>query len=137
MSQGIKDIYTKDKKKTSTKTRILANSTNSSNGTYTPSKEELAKEEKLKARDPLTEVEVFKAVTFAGMCQPCLKNCKKCATGFFLKDDGSCVKGCDALSETLTVDNTTGQSKCKKDNKPRLQIVWGSQKKEGDLMDDD
>jgi hypothetical protein len=111
MSQGIKDIYTKDPKaKTSTKSRVLAtNSSNSSNATYTPTKEELEKEAKLKSRDPLAEVETFKAVTFAGMCQPCLKNCKKCATGFYLKDDGSCVKGCDQLSETLGYDNVTKQ----------------------------
>lgn len=108
MSSKVKDVYTKDKKAEAKKAadkkfRLLAanatNATNKSldaNGFYKETnKTVLAKEQKLKTRNPLEEVEVFKAVTFAGMCQPCLKNCKECAAGFFLKEDGSCAKGCD------------------------------------------
>jgi len=71
------------------------------------------------------------------MCQPCLKNCKECAAGFFLKEDGSCAKGCDQATEETIQDPTTKKFKCKKDSKPRLIVTWGSQKDEKELMDDD
>jgi len=148
MSKSITDIYTKDRKAEAKKaeakktTRFLAGNTTANksldaNGYYKPNATELAKEEKLKSRNPLEEVEVFKAVTFAGMCQPCLKDCTVCADGFFLKDDGSCAKGCDSSSEELVINATTKKGSCKKDNKPRLKIVWGSKKDEKDLMDDE
>lgn len=155
MSSKVKDVYTKDKKaeakKAATKTlRILADdkkttttktSTKDSvdaNGFYKETnKTKLAAEQKLKTRNPLEEVEVFKAVTFAGMCQPCLKNCKECASGFFLKEDGSCAKGCDQATEETIQDPTTKKFKCKKDTKPRLIVTWGSKKDEKELMDDE
>jgi hypothetical protein len=104
-------------------------------GNYKADEKELKKEKELKERDVMAEVQGFKAVKYAGMCQPCLKGCKKCAKGFLLTEDGSCVKGCRVGEETIT-DEKTGVNQCKKDNKPRLVIKWGSKKQEKDLMDD-
>lgn len=70
------------------------------------------------------------------MCAPCLKNCKACAKGFFLKAGGSCVKKCDKDTEDTVIDPVTKKGSCRVDNNPRLKIVWGSKKDEKDLMDD-
>jgi len=159
MDSKVKDVYTKDPKKSKDKKkRVLQTSGSNSAGasgakkdatktdatkatnatkSYKPNATELAKEKKLKERDPLKEINTFKAVTFAGMCVPCTKKCTKCPDGFVLKENGNCAKGCDRLSEELVVDPTTKVKKCKKDNKPRLKIVWGSKKDEKDLMDDE
>jgi len=145
MSQGIKDIYTKDKKKSSTK-KILAGKTDSKttdskkalNATELKKiKERDEKETKLKSRNPLEEVETFKAVTFAGMCTPCLKGCKKCPKGFYIRDNGDCVKRCDKDTEELTFNATTKIARCKKATGPRLVIFWDSKAKDADLMDDE
>jgi hypothetical protein len=55
----------------------------------------------------------------------------------FLKENGDCAKGCDPNSENVVVDAKTKKQTCKKDNNPRLKIVWGSKKDEKDLMDDE
>jgi len=116
MDKNVKEIFTKSKKTRETekkaKKRFLAanatNATNSSNSTdangfYKPSAKELEKEKNMTTRDVMAEVETFEATTFAGMCQPCLKGCKECAKGFFLKDNGDCVKGCDSSTEDAVV----------------------------------
>jgi hypothetical protein len=87
-------------------------------------------------RDVMAEVQVFKAVEFKGMCQPCLKGCKSCAAGYVLKENGDCAKGCDPDTEDLVVDPKTKKKTCKVDTNPRLKITWGSKKDEKDLMDD-
>merc|ERR1712093_569025 len=138
---GVKDIYTKDPKKSKDKKKRVLQTSGASGSTsankdasktgsktasknttksYKPNATELAKEKKLKERDPLKEINTFKAVTFAGMCMPCTKKCKKCPEGFLLKEDGRCAKSCDRLSEEMVLDPVTKVKKCKKDNKPRL-----------------
>jgi hypothetical protein len=144
-------MYTKDrkaeaKKAEAKKMRMLA--TNAKNatakndsvdafGNKKPTEKELSAEKKLKERNPMEEVEVFKATTFAGMCQPCQKKCTACAPGMKLKEDGSCAKGCNPLTEVEVQDPTTKKVSCKADNSPKLTIVWGSKSDEKELMDDE
>lgn len=153
MDKGVKEIFTKSKKtrneekaKKNKKFRVLADDAvnktffgkdnTDKNGNYVPSKKELEFEKNMTERDVMAEVQEFKAVEFAGMCAPCLKNCKACAPGFFLKSGGNCVKGCDPDTEDTIIDPVTKKGSCRVDNNPRLKIVWGSKKDEKDLMDD-
>ena len=155
LDKNVKEIFTKSKKqrneeKKKKKVRFLAaNATNASNATkgefgnqtdkngfYKPTAKELEFEKNMTERDVLAEVQEFKAVEFAGMCEPCLTGCKACAPGFFLKASGKCVKRCDPDTEDTVFNQTTKQGRCVVDNNPRLKIVWGSQKDEKDLMDD-
>jgi uncharacterized protein YuzB (UPF0349 family) len=150
MDKGVKEIFTKSKKarneekaKKGKKFRFLA-ATNKTyfgnqtdkNGNYKPTEKELEFEKNMTSRDVMAEIEEFTATEFKGMCAPCLKNCKACAEGFFLKGNGNCVKGCDPDTEDTIIDPVTKKGSCRVDNNPRLKIVWGSKKDEKDLMDD-